>query len=225
MQASRRDERRPRRSAGFTLIEVLVGLSMAAFLLAAIHGLFASATRRGELVWSSEQGRAAIGTLAEMLARDLTGTCATGSEDAPLTLERGTNGVKFTLMTATRGIRMPSAQQPALSRVSYRTARKGAEGTQALWRSEQPFFADADETGPETMLTDALAAFEVSVFDGAAWTDEWPPEDEPAVPSAVRIRIGLAEGPRVQQTVVVRPLELAALPGRAEPGREREEAR
>ena len=75
-----------------------------------------------------------------------------------------------------------------MHRVVYRLASSGDTGLLSLWRAEQPFPDPDKKPTDEVLLTDGLTLFEVSVFDGANWVDQWPVQDEEGCPRAVRIR-------------------------------------
>jgi len=195
---------------------------MTAVVLAAVHSLFAAAVRSSDAVWAAEQERAAVGTLAEMMSRDLAGVCAAVPGEAPLSLDSGAQfgmgAAELSFLTASPDFRPGAEQEPAVSRVSYvLSPATGRPGRYALVRLERPFFAPETERPRSTFLTGDVTQFEVSVFDGAEWTGHWPrDEQETGLPAGVRIRLGLgADGP-AQRASVLRAFDTAQLPRRGE---------
>jgi len=205
-------------TAGFTLVEVLVALAIAAVLLTVVHELLTTTVHQQDLIRASEQSRIATGTLAGILHRDLEGLYAGGGEDeAAFALESSraypSHSVTLSFLTATPELRLSHEQQSAVRRVVYRLKPSTTRtGCLALRRAEQPYASAEDAFSEDVLLTDELIDFEVSVFDGASWVGEWPQEDVTKVPFGVRIRFSLAGCKRSAQWSILKTIDVVHYP-------------
>jgi len=204
-------------SAGFTLVEVLVALAIVALLLGVVHELLATTVRQKDLIEAAEEARIARGTLAEMLSRDLAGLYPAGRGVEPaLTVasSRGypTSSLRLSFATASPGLRFPRTQEPIVHRVLYRLVPSGETGLLSLWRAEQPFPDPERKPTDEVLLTDGLARFEVSVFDGANWVDQWPAQDEEGLPRALRIRFAWAGAGSGAPVTILKTIDVSYWP-------------
>ncbi len=185
-------EVRDRGRGGFTLVEVLLALAVMGIVLAAGHEFLTSTVRRADAVWTGADRRTAAGTLADVIARDLSGIYPREGTAPPLvlTLPLGVAGSGMTLSfdTANPALELPGEQVPDVRRVVYSLEPSQAQpGTYALYRAVVAYPAAQRDVGRGERLADGLSAFSVAVFDGSQWLTRWPQGEAKGLPRAVRV--------------------------------------
>lgn len=214
-------------TAAFTLVEVLVALVLVAVVLGAAHSLWAATARQNEMTWHVQQQRAAAGTVAEVLERDLAGFYPRWSEQPPLELARSgmaaARRLELTLTTAADQFSPAGGQRPLVRRVTYRIEPSPQRtGAYRMRRSEAAYPADGRARG-ELLLMDGITSFEVEAYDGTDWVDEWPVGDSVREPVALRVRVGFA-GSNAPGLEIVKAFDVdRAARVRIMPRRERQE--
>jgi type II secretion system protein J len=177
---------------GFTLVEVLLALAVMGIVLAAAHEFLTGTVRHTDAVWRSADDRAADGTLAEVLRRDLSGIYLRGGTELPfaLALPLGVAGSGTTMAfdTTSTALDLPDEQTPDVRRVVYRLeASRAVPGTYALYRAVRAYPGPRQEADRGTLLADGLSEFEAEAYDGAQWLKKWPPDEAKGLPGAVRV--------------------------------------
>lgn len=191
------------REAGFTLVEMLVALTIFALLSAAGVGLLRSSVDTQSAVEGKLSDLAAAARLRTLLANDLVQvmdrpTRQSGGREAPAFI--GLPGE----MRFVRGgwIDLADAARPELQGVRWsisgsrleRAARRALDGS-----GEQPAAALVED------LTSATFRYRGS---NGAWGDSWAPTDtEPPLPAAVELTMtAAADGRPVRLVVALPPL-------------------
>lgn len=146
---------RPNAEAGFTLLEMLVVLTILAAIAASVAGYGATLPRQHE-----DGVRELVSTLRLARAEAVrTGTPQTVAFD-PETLRYGLNALQESLPTT----RLPTTRLPAESQLRIRSIREARLGEHPAIR----FFADGSSTGGEITITSGakVSAFEVRWITG-----------------------------------------------------------
>jgi len=229
-----------RNRSGFTLIEILVALSIMVIVVGAAYGTFSAATksvsrcRARKALEEDGQG------LLRMMAREIrcsyfpapsenqpapssgTTPAATDAQAVVVRSERpepqylhGTNDghIGFLRLLTTGGIADPDQPNSGLYNVAYRLDPT----KKMLFRRQadllQPAQFDADDPG-WLCVARGVESLAYSFSDGKNWADEWQTDGGAGLPSAVKIDIVLsdAEGnQRAFSTTVFVPMQAAPL--------------
>jgi len=206
-----RDLRGGRRQAGFTLVELLVAMTLLAFLSITLFGGLRFGARSWEAVVDSSAERDRIASTQTFL-RDrlgqltLPGAARLRQFDEDGRLDGGPERLEFTA--------------PWLSALSlgglYRfTLWREDNGDGRLMLRWQPADADPDaldelgDLAGERVLLDGVAGLRLSYYGAAdedaepEWLDQW--ESPGAPPRLVRVRLAFADARRVWPDFVVAP--------------------
>jgi len=198
-----------RRSRGFTLIEILLAITILGIIMATVLGIFTgiisssrTAERRAELY---QTGRAVI----DLLATDIRGLYAltTGDEQVFFLGQNenaeGNNLPRLAFLT-TNTLSIGTKRAPFLSEVDYFLEENQDKGSYSLWRRAQtPPQAPYDEGGKAVPVCRIISKFELEFLQG----DDIIEDLENAVPRAIRIGFTLnLDGETERFVTLVRPI-------------------
>lgn len=178
---------------GFTLVEVLVAISISAILLVTIYGVFTSMSRARARLQTEGEGYHLARVIFDRIGREIRGSYVAGQ--APETRLRGgidDRGVPFlTLATTASTPRQGVTSGIALVRYELRETAGEPAGRMALMRSERPYFTE-DTQAPAYRLASGIDSLRVRFLSGGEWRDQWPPDTGDDPPQAVEVTLTLA---------------------------------
>lgn len=184
---------RPSRSGqqGFTLVEVLVAISLLAIVLTSVYGVFSSvsATKLRLDKDSAEYHLARV--VFDRLGRELHGSYYRRGDQTTL-FRGGTNaqGESFLELTTT-AVTPLSAAGTGIAEVRYRLAadEKSDEGGQVLLRSERPRQSASGAVDDRMMrLAPDVAGLTLRFYAAGNWQDEWDAAQD-GLPQLVEIAL------------------------------------
>jgi len=194
----------------FTLVEVLVALSLMVIILGVVYGAYSSPSRSvsdcKEKIRSSQEARVRLRALAYALRQcyarvralpDLGSsgqkTASGGIEDADqpdfLAEEHSTGGNLLEFVA----VRQPDATRsgpPGAARVAFRLD----EANGLLLRRDRALGADSDSDSDQawTPVARHVTAASFRYYDGKEWREEWNSRDEGGPPYAVAVKLTFA---------------------------------
>jgi general secretion pathway protein J len=175
---------------GFTLLEILVAISIASLLLIAIYGVFGPLSEARDQIEARgavyHQARGLYDRLGKEL-RSLSGTASSlsGGKDP--------RGQTYLELNSLAGTPMGGIPGGAVA-IRYLWAEDRTPGSteKALFRSERISWADDDGQPGQRMIAD-IANFEIGFFDGTQWQTDWS-ATATRRPEALRISLILVDG-------------------------------
>lgn len=217
---------RPLRSRGFTLVEILVALTIFGSVAALAFGAFSFATREQEHLTRSIAVEMAAAACLERMARDLSSAYVTQppaftppkAEEAPSEFriigESDSDGRGFGRLQFASAAHVSFEQAPrkGIARIGYYA--QAAENDEYVLRRSDSLFPTSpmDETAQDPVLCEHLksAAFSFYDRDGDV-SDHWDSASEAtgyASPVAVRIVLEVQNGEkgRMLETTIVLPV-------------------
>jgi len=191
--------KRAKGQSGFTLIEVMVALTVTALMLTAVYQTVSSAAiaRERFAVENARHHMARIVT--ERIGRELQSLHFVAS-DKLTRFRGGITGSDMELLSFTSTASTPLARQPGLpARISYRLERvtENGDDTFRLNRFENGLLAL--DNGRAYKLADDLNELEINFLRSGRWTDRWDSQAEESLPEAVALTI--KTGPKENETV------------------------
>jgi general secretion pathway protein J len=192
--------RAPRRSRGFTLIEMILAMVVAAMLLAAVVSSLFGAVRLRRTALEAREASLPRHHVEQRLARDLTAAVSpTGLLNGPflvLSSGSGEDARDVIEFHTTSGVIEESAPWGDIRRVEYFIDEDqpavGGEGFALVRRETFNLLPSTeDETGRrDTVLLAAARGFSVECHDGTSWLESWDSATvDNANPNAVRLTV------------------------------------
>ena len=183
-----------KRSAGFTLIEVLIAVSLTAIVLSSIYGLFTSVFSARERV-KVESETAQIGrVLFERLGRELRGAWVptTGDKFFLATTDRdGRPELRFA--TASTTLTATGRGGMAALRYGLQPMTEGQVGRLYLIRSEEPYHLRDRLDSGSYPLTGNVKSVTWRFYGVNGWVESWSAAQNNALPQLVEMTVILLD--------------------------------
>ncbi len=169
---------------GFTLIEVIAAVAVAALIVTAVYGVAAttiSAQKRIEEVLSVRKEGAAI---LDLISEDLLGAVHRDKAQAFIFGEEiDPKSVSFVSIAWE-----PKSGRRTLGEIGYNFER--TDSSLVLYRRFGTVNESISDGGEEILVSDAIESWKIEVFDGEEWHDTW--ETTKSLPIAVKVEFSLA---------------------------------
>ena len=183
-----------KRSAGFTLIEVLIAVSLTAIVLTSIYGVFTAVfTARQQVLAESETSQ--IGrVLFERLGRELRGAWVptTGDKFFLATTDRdGRPELRFA--TASTTLAATGRGGMAALRYGLQPMPEGPIDHLYLVRSEEPYYLRDRLDSGSYPLTGNIKSVTWRFYGANGWVDNWSAAQNNALPQLVEMTVTLLD--------------------------------
>jgi len=172
--------RPPVRRGGFTLLEILLALSVLSVILLLLLSAFTGAARVRETLSARSRGFRQVRLVLDRVGTDLMGAFATSArvESALSLREDQLSGMPAATLTFT-AFQFPDGDggHPPAEIVKIRYfPRIGADGVTLDLHREQsdlPFIGNKIASR-ESAVAEGLRGFRIELYDGTTWVKEWP---------------------------------------------------
>lgn len=195
------DKRRKERSAGFTLLELLVALSLLVILSTALYGTFFALTRGRDTTAAGMENRRELRTTLDQIRRELSGTFIRGPAtpgEKPLVSfvveDRDSFGRPASTLTFTTIVPPRSDDLPTSDQVTVRYGVEEKDKRLEVTREARDRYLGGTPL-PYPQMED-VEGFLVECYDGNKWVRTWDttPGLNAGLPKAIRVTIRLKEG-------------------------------
>ncbi|TNF46944.1 prepilin-type N-terminal cleavage/methylation domain-containing protein, partial [bacterium] len=204
---------------GFTLLEVLIAITILALMAGIIFSVVLGSTRRSRALEGEMELRQTAGSVLNLIAEDLKGAYVYPGS-VPFLLGRDTfnrdnpaDGIDL-VTTAVLPVN-PMTVSSDLAEVGYTIIHEADNEIGTLFRREQTPPEEPEDDGGETFeLTDRVLSLNIRYFDGEDWNDDWDSRDTDhenmtgKIPSEIEIEITLVDegAPITLRTVISPPM-------------------
>jgi general secretion pathway protein J len=181
---------------GFTLVEVLVAISLLAILLTSVYGIFSSVSLARERLDanSAEYHRARV--LFDRLGRELRGAYFRASDQNLVFTSRSVDGGPVELELTTSAVSPLSQTGSGIARVHYLLVEDPEDSTEGLvlMRSESPVHESTDEGAVGMMrMVPGIKAMALRFYANGTWQTAWDGRTS-GLPEMVEIELQLSTG-------------------------------
>ena len=192
---------------GFTLVEILVAMSLIAAIFSMVYGSYFAASRSAQAcetrIAMLQQGQ----EMLEQMARQIRCSYAGAVVDDANSVRSGSNqkrmmpresisyfsgdqdapGGKILRLVTTNARFEEKRPSEGLFEVTYRFDKRA--GMLSLHQRKYPGVAQESEQDDWQPIADNVESLELAFFDGEQWLDNWEFKDKKKLPNAVRIEI------------------------------------
>jgi general secretion pathway protein J len=156
------------RNRGFTLVEVLLAISIASILLLTVYGVFSGSSEAKQLVEQRSEAAHLGRVIFARIGRELLGLSLNAKTEIPVLVGGRNDRNEPFLEMATN---VSEGREQGLQSISYRLAI-AEQDDKILWRGSTPALLHADPW-PEQRLTREITEMTLRFYDGSNWREEW----------------------------------------------------
>jgi general secretion pathway protein J len=164
-------------SNGFTLVEILVAISIIAILMSSIYGIFTSISTTKDRLDTDSEAYHRARVIFDRLGREIRGAYYTPKNDATLFRGGETSDGTIFLELSTTAVSPLSSEGTgfALVRYTLEEDREADDGSKVMLRSERALLTqtEAREEPTAMRLAPGISAFSVRFYADAAWHESW----------------------------------------------------
>jgi type II secretion system protein J len=194
------NRRRPSRTPGFTLMELILAVAVASLVLVAINGILFAALRLREQTDEAVDAALPVQQTLETLRRDLAGTMRyntngilSGDFRVGNVTSPGLNLPADIELYTTTGALRQNEPWGEVQRVTYQLrlpADRSAPGKELIRSVTRNLLATITPQPEDQRMMGGISSIEFSCFDGSQWRNYWDTTaDDTNLPVAVRVRI------------------------------------
>ncbi len=180
------------KKTGFTLVEVMVAVTIGGFIMLVAVGTLKAITSSAEMVDSNISAAAEVRFVSNMLARDLVNFYRDENIENTKLIgtveESGQDSISYLVFyTVSRAKARSDQAEGDIYEVEYYLMKD--EDKSLLMRRLWPNPNEEDEPGGILSVIDEdINVFQVRYFDGEEWSDEWP-EEMDVLPQLIEVNI------------------------------------
>lgn len=178
-----------KRSAGFTLVEVLVALAVTSIVLGVVYGIVASISTAKKALDQDAAGFHQARVLFGRMSREIRSAYFVGGNSDTL-FRGGLDDNRNFFLELTTTVTSPTLPLAAgISRVRYelRTDPDLAPTLLLLVRQERALLPGGEAGEMESRLTSGVHVFRMRFFDGDAWQEEWDTAQRGNLPQMIEL--------------------------------------
>lgn len=160
-------------AAGFTLVEVMIALTVSAVLVSIVYGIIAGISVNKDRLERDGESFHQARTIFSHMGREIR-SLHLPPENIVFRGGRDPGGYYF-LELVTAAVSPVLPRSTGISQVRYEMRPDSRNGTAApmLVRSEKTLLPGSEDGGMEHRLARGVAKFSLRFFDGDNWRDEW----------------------------------------------------
>lgn len=209
----RKGERaKPGRSSGFTLMELLVAITILSVVFVALYGTFFSILGSRSVIDRELEASREMSRFADQFSREARSALfkTNNPRTAFIGQRRSVDArplVRLTFTTA--GYPLPGKENPAGDVICVRYfAEETTSGKTTLYKEAwNPYAEDAKKAPVKAAIVEEIEGFDVSYFNGKDWAGTWDSSLDKRIPDAVKAVISVKyRGAAKEFTVIARTM-------------------
>ncbi len=179
---------------GFTLVEIMVAVAIAALLLSTIYGVFQTVAGAKQRLDQEGENYHVARVIFDRLSRELRGAYVPASHQGSR-FEGGTNAQGETYLSFTTTASTRQGGSGGVSEVGYllQQDRDNPAGRKVLERSEQGL-TSAAQIDQVYRIASGIETLTLRFFDQGTWNEQWPATNPVRLPQAVEIGLQMEVG-------------------------------
>lgn len=202
---------------GFTLLEILLAITLLGIVATALYGSYFTVVRARERASEGIESRRELGGTLDLIRRE----CAAavyrrGDKKLRLVVEdRDIFGRPSSMLELTT--LMPMTVEPrkesGVSLVRYQMGeqdQKKKDAPRNLTRREQDLLLESSEIRPYPQM-ERISAFLVECYDGTKWVKSWDTALNNRLPAMLRITVQIEENGKLLEFSMLAPIRMNAL--------------
>lgn len=206
-----------RNKRGFTLLEILLAITLLGIVAAALYGSYFTVVRARERASEGIEARRELGGTLDLIRREC-GSALYRRGDKKLRLvveDRDSFGKPSSTLELTT-LMPPGVEQrkeSGISLVRYQMReldQKYNNSSRILTRSEQDLFFDTTDLKPYPQM-ERISAFLVECYDGSKWVKSWDTALNNRLPAMIRITVQVEENGKPYEFSMLAPLRVNRL--------------
>ncbi|PLX96309.1 MAG: hypothetical protein C0621_02190 [Desulfuromonas sp.] len=177
---------------GFTLLEILIAISVATVVLASVYGVFATVSRTGERLESDSEAYHQARIIFDRIGRESRGAYYRSGNDTTLFRGGGDGSAAFLILSTTASTPQ-SGTSGGIVQVAYTLEADPdvEEGTFLLRRREAPAFVADPSRYPAARLAAGITALAFRFYHDGTWYSNWESVNEGQLPLLVEMTLTL----------------------------------
>lgn len=178
---------------GFTLIEILVAVSISSIMLVTIYGVFTTMSNARIRVETAGEGYHQARVIFDRIGREIRSSFVDPKKLEETRMRGGIDdrGIPFLALATTAGApRQGVTSGVVLVRYELRQEAGEASEKPSLFRSETPELAEGESPMIYRMAS-GIETLRLRFLDAGEWRDEWPPDTGSGPPQAVEVSLSM----------------------------------
>jgi general secretion pathway protein J len=176
---------------GFTLLEILLAVTLSALLLSIVYWTYFSINRSIDAATENQEAMETGRVLSELIKRDIRGITATQFPILGKNEEIGGRpAAEIEFVTTAKLDTGPNT----LRKVGYALVQPNTTGPKVLIRKESQNLKNDLNLSPQVFeISRIITGFKVSFFNGTEWVDKWDSGSAGALPKEIRVTIDVVD--------------------------------
>ena len=182
------------RNSGFTLLEVLISVSLLAILSAALYGSYFGVIRARERASAGMESRRELGSTLDLIRREVSSALFNRADKRLrfIVEDRDNFGSPSSTLelTTLAPPDLNSRRESGIAVVTYRMVEKNKKRT--LTRRERDLFSE-ESALPAYPQMEEISSILVECYDGSKWVKSWDTAINGALPESVKVTVTVEE--------------------------------
>jgi len=177
-----------RNNGGFTLIEVLVAITLLSLVLTAVYGVFTTLSTTQKRLQGDSEAYHQARIIFDRLAREIR-TCYldTGNERSTFSSGEDNLGQPYLEFCSTSAL--TSGDTPGgVTQVRYELETDLGQTVGVLYRRAQPLYI-TEEIGRRQKMSSQIKTIVWRFYDGSEWQDDWDSSMSDSLPQTVEMQL------------------------------------